>query len=130
MYPAAMPSSEEGRMGTPNEPVIGNLYSPREQYEMHGGNMQRCAPDKDGRVLLLRVKPRSNPDAPRIIDWEEPNDPWVRTIQEQDGTLPLYIFRDVNAWEYMGQFRVAHVATSTPVRATSTCWTTRRSTSS
>ncbi len=98
-------------MGTPNEPVIGNLYSPREQYEMHGGNMQRCAPDKDGRVLLLRVKPRSNPDAPRIIDWEEPNDPWVRTIQEQDGTLPLYIFRDVNAWEYMGQFRVAHVAT-------------------
>lgn len=98
-------------MGTPNEPVIGNLYSPREQYEMHGGNMQRCAPDKDGRVLLLRVKPRLNPDAPRIIDWEGPNDPWVRTIQEQDGTLPLYIFRDVNAWEYMGQFRVAHVAT-------------------
>jgi hypothetical protein len=35
-------------MATPNKPVIGNLYSPREQYEMHGGNMQRCAPDKDG----------------------------------------------------------------------------------
>jgi hypothetical protein len=98
-------------MATPNKPIIGKLYSPREQYKMHGGNMQRCAPDKDGRVLLLRVNPRSNPDAPRIIDWGAPNDPWVRTIQEQDDTLPVYIFRRVNAWEYMGQFRVTHVAT-------------------
>ncbi len=98
-------------MATSDKPIIGNLYSPREQYEMHGGNMQRCAPDKDGRVLLLRVKPHSNPDAPRIIDWEAPNDPWVRTIQEQDGAFPVYVFRRVNAWEYMGQFRVMHVAT-------------------
>ncbi len=98
-------------MSTPNRPIIGKLYSPREQYEMHGGNTQRCAPNKNGRVLLLRVKPSSNPDAPRIIDWEGSNDPWVRTIQEQDGTLPVYVFRRVNEWEYMGQFRVAHVAT-------------------
>ena len=104
-------------MATPNKPVIGNLYSPREQYEMHGGNMQRCAPDKDGRVLLLRVKPHLNPDAPRIVDWGAPNDPWVRTIAEQDGTLPVYIFRRVNAWEYMGQFRVKHVVADAPTLA-------------
>ena len=104
-------------MATPNKPVIGNLYSPKEQYKMHGGNMQRCAPDKDGRVLLLRVKLRLNPDAPYIIDWGAPNDPWVRTIAEQDGTLPVYIFRRVNAWEYMGQFRVTHVATDAPTLA-------------
>jgi hypothetical protein len=98
-------------MAPPNKPVVGELYSPREQYEMHGGNQQRCAPDKDGRVLLLRVKPHLNPDAPRIIDWEASNDPWVKTIAEQDGTLPVYVFRRPNAWEYMGRFRVARVAT-------------------
>ena len=97
-------------MVTPNKPIIGKLYSPREQYEMHGGNMQRCAPDKDGRVLLLRVKPRLNPDAPRIIDWEASNDPWVKTIEEQGGTLPVYVFRRPNAWEYRGRFRVTRVA--------------------
>jgi hypothetical protein len=66
---------------------------------------------KDGRVLLLRVRPRLNPDAPRIIDWEASNDPWVKTIEEQDGTLPVCVFRRPNAWEYMGWFRVARVAT-------------------
>jgi len=98
-------------MAPPNKPVVGELYSPREQYEMHGGTPFRCAPPKDGRVLLLRVKPHLNPDAPRIIDWEASNDPWVKTIEEQGGTLPVYVFRRPNEWEHMGQFRVARVAT-------------------
>jgi hypothetical protein len=98
-------------MAPPNKPVVGDLYSPREQSEMHGGTPVRIAPPKDNRVLLLRVKPRLNPDAPRIIDWEPSNDPWVKTIEEQGGTLPVYVFRRPNAWEYMGRFRVARVAT-------------------
>jgi hypothetical protein len=98
-------------MAPPNKPVVGELYSPREQSEMHGGTPLRCAPPKDGRMLLLRVKPCLNPDAPRIIDWEASNDPWVKTIEEQGGTLPVYVFRRPNAWEYMGRFRVARVAT-------------------
>jgi|SRR5215213_5554232 len=97
----------------PNKPVIGNLYSPKEQSAMHGGTPFRCAPHKDGRVLLLRVKPRLNPDAPRIIDWESPNDPKVRQIQEQtqQKPLPVYVRRRANEWEYMGRFRITHVAT-------------------
>ena len=98
-------------MAPPNKPVVDELYSPIEQSEIHGGTPFRCASSKDGRVLLLRVKPRLNPDAPRIIDWEAFNDPWVKTIEEQSGTLPVYVFRRPNAWEYMGRFRVAHVAT-------------------
>ena len=78
-------------MATANKPVIGNLYSPREQYKMHGGNMQRCAPDRDGRVLLLRVKPRLNPDAPGIHDWESPNDRWVQTIAEQELVAAVHL---------------------------------------
>jgi hypothetical protein len=106
-------------MAPPNKPVVGELYSLREQYEMHGGNMQRCAPDKDGRVLLLRVKPDLNPDAPGIIDWEAPNDPWVKTIQEQtqQKPLPVYVRRRPNEWEHMGQFCVARVATDGPTLA-------------
>jgi hypothetical protein len=98
-------------MATPNRPVIGNLYSPYTQSKIHGSNPHQCAPHKDGKVLLLRVHPDVNPDVPRIIDWESPNDPWVETIATQGGTLPVYIFRRSNEWEYMGQFRVTHVAT-------------------
>ena len=98
-------------MAPPNKPVVGELYAPIEQSEMHGGTPFRCAPSKEGRVLLLRVKPHLNPDTPRIIDWEASNDPWVKTIEEQGGTLPVYVFRRPNEWEHMGQFRVARVAT-------------------
>src|SRR5829696_1142005 len=49
-------------MAPPNKPVVGELYSPIEQSEIHGGTPFRCAPSKDGWVLLLRVKPRLNPD--------------------------------------------------------------------
>jgi hypothetical protein len=55
-------------MAPPNKPVVGELYSPNEQSAMHGGTPMRCAPAKDGRVLLLRVWPERNPDAPRIVD--------------------------------------------------------------
>ena len=98
-------------MAPPNKPIVGELYSSIEQSEMHGGTLFRCAPPKDGRVLLLKVKPHLNPEALRIIDWEASNDPWVKAIEEQDGTLPVYVFRRPNAWEYMGRFRVARVAT-------------------
>ena len=33
-------TSEGDRMAPPNKPVIGNLYSPKEQSDMHGGNLQ------------------------------------------------------------------------------------------
>ena len=100
-------------MAPPNKPVIGNLYSPRVQSDMHGGTPYQCAPMKEGRVLLLRLKPDHNPDAPYIVDWESSNDPKVSQIQEQtqQKPLPVYVRRRANGWEYMGHFRVAHVAT-------------------
>ena len=108
--------SEGDRMAPPNTPVIGNLYSPKEQSDMHGGNLQQCAPMKEGRVLLLRLRPDHNPDAPYIVDWGLPNDERVQLIADQGGTLPVYVRRRANGWEYMGQFRVAHVATEATTR--------------
>jgi hypothetical protein len=65
-------------MARPNKPVIGNLYSPQDQSHMHGGTPFQCAPMKEGRVLLLRLKPDHDPDAPHIVDWGSSNDPKVR----------------------------------------------------
>ncbi len=60
---------------------------------------------------MLRVKLQVNPDASRTFDWGAPYDPWGRTIAEQDGMLPVYICRGMNALEYMGQLRVTRVVT-------------------
>ena len=46
---------------------------------MHGGNIQRRAPDRDSKITLLRVRPEQNPDVPQIIDWAHPQEdrePW------------------------------------------------------
>jgi len=100
-------------VATPNKPVIGKRYSPKEQYEMHGGNQQQCAPINEGRVLLLRLKPDHNPDAPDVADWETPDNTKVDQIREQtqQEPLPVYVRRRPNEWEYMGRFRVARVTT-------------------
>ncbi len=99
-------------MASPNEPVIGNLYSPKDQSDMHGGNQQQCAPMKEGRVLLLRVKRDHNPNAPYIVDWEDSNSPRVPLIekQTQQKPLPVYVRKRANEWKYMGRFRVTRVA--------------------
>jgi hypothetical protein len=48
-----------------------------------------------------------------IVDWESSNDPKVNQIQEQtqQKPLPIYVKRPPYEWEYMGRFRVTHVAT-------------------
>lgn len=100
-------------MATPNKPVVGNLYDMEQQHEMHGGTYQQCAPTKDGNVTLLRLTPEHDPDGPYIVDWGSSNDPKVRQIQEQtqQKPLPVYVRRRAHEWEYMGRFRVTHVAT-------------------
>src|SRR5918997_3087239 len=106
-------------MAPPNKPVIGNLYDMKQQSKMHGGAQQHCAPTKDGDVTLLRLTPEHDPDAPHIVDWESSNDPKVRQIQEQTQLkpLPVYVRRRPSEWEYMGRFRVTHVATDGPTLA-------------
>jgi hypothetical protein len=102
-------------MAPPNKPVTGNLYDMEQQHEMHGGVYQKCAPTKDGDVTLLRLTPEHDPDAPYIVDWGASNDPKVRQIQEQTQQKPLRsLRRRANGWEYMGRFRVTHVATDGP----------------
>ncbi len=96
-------------------PKVGELYSCLEQSEMHGGNIQRTAPDRDGKITLLRVRPEQNPDAPEIIDWadplgdREPDNERVYTLMEQHDPLPFYLRRGNNQWEYMGLYRVTGV---------------------
>jgi hypothetical protein len=96
-------------------PTVGKLYTCREQSAMHGGNIQRTAPDRDGKITLLRVRPEQNPDAPQIIDWahplggRKPDDERVHTLKEQHDPLPFYLRRGNNQWEYMGLYRVADV---------------------
>ena len=55
-------------MAPPQKPVIGKLYTMKQQHEMHRGEYQKCAPTLGGEVTLLRLKPEHNPDAQDIAD--------------------------------------------------------------
>ena len=106
-------------MAPPNKPVIGNLYDMKQQSKMHGGPQQHCAPTKEGDFTPLRLTPEHDPDAPHIVDWESSHNPKVRQIQEQTQRrpLPVYVRRRPSEWEFMGRFRVTHVATDGPTLA-------------
>lgn len=52
----------------PGKPRVGQLYSPYDQWRMHGGSQQHMLPEKDGRITLIRFHPgRRNPGAPHIL---------------------------------------------------------------
>jgi hypothetical protein len=103
-------------------PVVGNLYSQAEQYEMHGGSHIYWTPTKDGVVTLLRTYADWQPDEPLIIDWQNADDPAPRQMMNQLDPIPLYINRDTSKdlFEFMGYYKVVHVATNPEMRTART----------
>jgi hypothetical protein len=93
------------------QPTIGNRYTIEEQCEFHGGNPKASAPEKDGRVVLVRVHPERNPDAPLIMDWRRRNSAKPRAMLLQGG-IPFYIRHQANEWEYIGKFEVVYATTN------------------
>jgi hypothetical protein len=98
------------------QPTIGNRYTIEEQCEFHGGNPKASAPEKDGRVVLVRVHPERNPDAPLIMDWRRRNSAKPRAMLLQGG-IPFYIRHQANEWGYIGKFEVVYATTNPAVCA-------------
>jgi hypothetical protein len=100
------------------QPIIGNRYTIEEQCEFHGGNPKASAPDKDGRMVLVRVHQdrNPNPDAPLIMDWRRKNTTKPPAMLQQGG-IPFYNRRQANEWEYIGKFEVVYATTNPTVCA-------------
>lgn len=54
-------------------PIVGKLYSCREQSAMHGGNIQRTAPNRDGRITLLKKPGRNVVALALLLPWRTCN---------------------------------------------------------
>lgn len=90
------------------KPKVGQLYSPHDQWRMHGGSQQHMLPEKDGRITLIRFHPgRRNPGAPHILDHGNQYrlKERVEMLSRQDEALPVYKFVEHDSWEHIGYFR-------------------------
>jgi hypothetical protein len=89
-------------------PTRGEQYTREEIAATHGGSVVEYLPRAGGRVVCacLRTDPDYNPEAPRVIlagrgrDIEES----AAILAEQEGPIPVYLKRAINAWEYVGGY--------------------------
>lgn len=98
----------------PNHPFrLGERYARPHISEVLGGSSIDYLPTVDGRVVCGCVTLDHNPEAPNIII--PGTGPVIQRTAElfcqQTHFVPLFIRRQTNEWEYVGNFRVARFTT-------------------
>ena len=90
--------------------VKGKCYTRDEIHAELGGSVQTYLPTVDGRVVAACFKrsPTMNPDAPDII-LAGVGSIIQKTADQfttQGNAVPTFMKKDVNRWEYAGDYRV------------------------
>jgi hypothetical protein len=89
-------------------PELHTCYTRDRIHDELGGSKQYYLPHVRGRIVAACLKRRANPDAPEIIlpgvgDVIERNS---ERLRDQGGSIPVFIKRGVNRWEYVGDYEV------------------------
>jgi len=84
-------------------------YSRREIHEKIGGGIQDYLPHANGRVVCGAFRTDTNPKAPEEILAGNGSNiiKYGRILCEQGGSIPVFIKRASNCWEYRGEYSVA-----------------------
>lgn len=96
---------------------IGNEYTRAEIHAAVGGSMQAYLPTVSGQVVAVCVTPKLNPRAPHVILCGQ--GPVIAAtgaaLAKQAESIPVFVKRGINRWEYQGTKRVvaAHTSGST-----------------
>ena len=91
-------------------PIKGHSYTREEIAARHGGSSIEYLPSDGGRVVCacLRTDPDYNPDAPRVI--LPGRGPVIEhsadILTRQPGPIPIYLKRNTNVWEFVGNYEV------------------------
>jgi hypothetical protein len=91
---------------------LARHYTREEIHEALGGSTEEYLPTKDGQVVCGAFRPDANPDAPMIIlpgfgrKIESAAEQFVR----QETFIPVFLKRETNRWQYVGDFRVKRVS--------------------
>jgi hypothetical protein len=85
------------------------LYTRREISDSLGGGIQDYLPHQEGRVVCACLSPDYNPDAPDVVLPGTGPDiiRWARVFAAQVEFVPVFVKRATNAWQYLGNYRVA-----------------------
>jgi hypothetical protein len=89
------------------EPVIGRRYDRDEIHEMFGGSKQSALPFNNGVPVCGCYTPEMNPNAPEVIlvGVGKYKEHYSQMAAEQNMTLPIFLKRAVNEFEFMGYYR-------------------------
>jgi hypothetical protein len=87
---------------------VRRCYTRAQIHDLLGGGIQDYLPHKDGKVVCGCFRKDTNPDAPDVI--LPGNGPdiqkWARVFREQKYPVPVFIKKESNAWEYVGDYEV------------------------
>jgi hypothetical protein len=87
---------------------VGNRYTRQQIHDSLGGGVQDYLPHVNGIVVCGCFRKDTNPNAPNII--LPGNGPdiqkWAKVFREQGHAIPVFIKREVNSWEYVGDYAV------------------------
>lgn len=88
-------------------PIIGQIFSRDEIHRMFGGDKVSYLPNRDGFVLCATLTKKYNPNAPQVIlPGKGPKiQRAARILAEQKEAIPVFIKKQVNQWEYVGDFQ-------------------------
>ena len=88
---------------------IGRTYSRREINSKLGGSVRTSLPVSSGAVVCgcFKKEPRWNPGAPEeaTLGVKPRVHAAARKLSVQGGSIPLFLFKENKAWEYIGDYR-------------------------
>lgn len=94
---------------------IGRSYSRSEISKILGGSIRASLPVSGGAVVCCCFKkaPEWNPQAPdEVTLGVKPRvHAAARTLAEQGGSIPIFLFQDNSAWKYKGDYRCTYYST-------------------
>jgi hypothetical protein len=91
----------------------GESYTRAEIHKALGGGVQDYLPHRDGQVVAACLSPQLNPDAPEVVlpGLGPEIQRWAERFAEQRESVPTFLKRGTNDWEYVGNYRVRRLAT-------------------
>lgn len=113
--PAAEPETSAAELPPPAPPRelrLGDTFSRAEIRALLGGSVQETFPHVGGRVVAGCFHPGYHPYAPFVVlpGWGPGIRRWAEALETQAESIPCFLKRGANAWEYVGRFRVAQLS--------------------
>lgn len=95
---------------------VGSEYTRDYIHDRLGGSKQSYLPTKSGKVVAACVKLEMNPQAPNVVLCGRGKviASAAATLARQHESIPIFIKRGINRWEYRGKFKVKTAYASGP----------------